>query len=626
MGLARQDRKQSRGEKSVSKVEFLASPKQSTLIFSLLLVTLCAYGSAVQNSFVNFDDDKYFRGTPEIHQAFDWNLMRWAFTTFAQANWHPITWLSHALDYQLFRSSPGAVHVESILIHASSAILLFLLLQEATGSAWRSVTVGALFALHPLNVESVAWASERKSVLSMFFFMIALWAYGRYARQPSIGRYLGVAAAFALGLMAKPQIVTLPFVLLLWDVWPLGRWRDPSGSGLLAWSSWGRLVLEKIPLFLLSAASCGLTLRAQLAGGTVVGLTELPFRLRLGNALVAYVRYLGKAIWPSNLALFYPYPEGGEPAWIIASAVALLLAISALVFVAARKRRYLAIGWLWFLGTLVPMIGLVQVAGAAMADRYAYLPLIGLFLMATWGVADWAQEHRISDTWVAVATGAALLLLGVATSHQVGFWHDGETVWTHAVEVTDSNYVAYSNLGVELARKGRSDVAIEHFRRAVAFYPEDPVANFYIGVYEGAHGNASSAVEHLGTTLRYTNDTELKESAYANLGTAYRNLHDYAHARENFQSALNVDSENSTAMIGMGLIAEHEKKFPEAVRWYSRAMMTQPNTVKCLLLAKAMEKNGQIEESKGVYEEAKNLATDMGASQRVVDQLLATLE
>jgi tetratricopeptide (TPR) repeat protein len=610
-------------EKSVSKAGFFTAPDQAMLRWSLLLSTLCVYCSVVQNSFVNFDDDLYF-STPEIRQAFDWNLLRWAFTTFAQANWHPITWLSHALDYQLFRSNPVAVHVESVLIHAASAIVLFLLLQEASGSVWRSVTVAAMFALHPLNVESVVWGSERKSVLSMLFFMIALWAYGRYAKQRSIGRYLGVIAAFALGLMAKPQIVTFPFVLLLWDVWPLGRWRITHGSGLRARSALGWLVAEKVPLFLLSAGSCVLTFRAQLAGGTVVGLKDLPFKLRVGNAVVAYVRYLGKAIWPSNLAVFYPYPAGGRSGWQIALATVLLLAISALVL-AARKHRYLAVGWLWFLGTLVPMIGLVQVAWAAMADRYAYLPFIGLFLMVTWGVADWAEARRISETWLRLAAGAALLLLSVATCRQVGYWRDGETLWTHAVEVTVNNSLAQAYLGVELARKGRSDEAMEHFRQALTIYPEDPIANLHIGIYEGAHGNAGAAVEHLNKTVHFTNDPQMKESAYANLGTAYRNLHDYAHAEENFRSALSINPANLAAEVGMGLVAQHRKDFPGAIRWYSQAMLAQPSAIKCLLLAKAMEKNGQLEESKGVYDEARNLTSDLAASQRIVDQLLATV-
>jgi protein O-mannosyl-transferase len=614
-------------EKSAPKAEFVSSPKQQTLLLSLLLLLLTfgVYHSVAHNSFVNYDDDKYILSVPQLRQSFGWALIRWAFTTFTLSNWHPLTWLSHALDYQLFQASPVAVHLENVLIHAVSSVVLFLLLQKATGSAWRSAVVAALFSVHPLNVESVAWAAERKNVLSMLFFMIALYAYGRYAIRRTIARYLVVFAAFALGLMAKPQIVTLPFVLLLWDVWPLGRWLQPGQSTRQAESSFRWLILEKIPLFVLSGACCVITLRAQTAGGAVGSLQEYPISVRLGNAVVGYIRYLGNVIWPSKLGVLYPYPTSPIPAWEITLAVIALLTISALVML-SWNRRYFAIGWFWFLGTLMPMIGLVQVGLASRADRYTYLPSIGLFFLIVWGVSDWAQEHRIPDAWLGVSAAAVLILLCVVTIHQVSYWHNSETLWTRALEVTTDNAVAEANLGSALAGEGRNQDAIVHFGRAVAVDPGNSLAQFFIGLDEGRQGNAQAAVQHLKIASQRPSDNELTELIYANLGTAYRNLHEYAEARESFAVALQLNPTDPGAGIGMGLIAQHEKDFPAAIRWYSQAMLGRPNAVACLLLARAMEKNNQLAESKSMYEKAGTLTTDIGASQRVVDQMLASVD
>src|SRR5271165_6121575 len=344
--------------------ELFSSAEKRTPILCLLLIvaTLGVYNSVKDNAFVNFDDDFYIVNNPHVQQGLTWETVRWAFTTYDQANWHPLTWLSHALDCQLFQLNPAGSHYVNVMLHAASVVLLFLLLQGATGKPWRSLCVAALFALHPLNVESVAWAAERKNVLSMLFLLLALLAYDRYARQPSVLRYGMVVASFALGLMAKPQIITLPFVLLLWDYWPLGRLAASSVDQPVPAQPLSRLILEKVPLFLLSAASAAVTLRAQTAGGAVRTSLEYPFSLRLGNAVVAYARYFGKAIWPSHLAVMYPHPGNSLPAWQIALAAVLLLTVTVLV-VLARRQRYLATGWFWFLGTLVPMVGLVQVGG-----------------------------------------------------------------------------------------------------------------------------------------------------------------------------------------------------------------------------------------------------------------------
>jgi len=614
-------KKQSAPVKPPAPIDSLPYSKPFLPILSaaLLLATFAAYSGVVHNSFVNFDDSQYISGYPEIWRSFDWTLVGWAFTTYAEANWHPLTWLSHALDYQLFQEAPAAVHLENVLLHGLSAVVLFLLLQRATGSIWRSLTVGALYALHPLNVESVAWAAERKNVLSAFFFMLALWAYGRYAQNRSIGRYMGVVAAFALGLMAKPQIVTFPFILLLWDVWPLGLYRAHPSKPITKLAS--SLILEKIPLFLLSLASCIVTMKAQTAGGAVRTLSDASTSLRLANAVVSYVVYLGKVVWPFGLAVVYPF-RLDIATWRIAGSALLLLAISIWVLV-DRRRPYLPVGWCWFLGTLVPMIGIVLVGNAALADRYAYLPAIGLFIMATWRVGDWVKEHQIGVTWPAVAAAGVFLFLGVLTYRQVGYWHDSESLWTHTLEVTEDNFLAHEKLGSEFVRQGRREDAMTQFHQAAAINPDDWIAQIYIGVYEREHQNYRDAIEHLQVAAEKTDNSLLREDAYVNLGTAYRGLHDFPRARQSYQQALSINPANPTAVTGLGLMAQKDGKFPEAIQWYSRAMRAQPNAVVCLLLARAQEQNGQLAESKATREKAVSLVRDINAAQRMVDQILS---
>jgi protein O-mannosyl-transferase len=602
--------------------------KYSTLVLSLLLavVTLVLYFSVVHHSFINYDDDKYI-GLPQLQQPLDWKLIHWAFTNFVLANWHPLTLLSHALDYQLFQSSPTAVHLENVFFHIASALLLFWLLQNATGRTWRSLFVAALFALHPVNVESVAWAAERKNVLSMLFFMLTLLAYQWYVRDRTITRYLLVFAAFGMGLLAKPQIVTLPFVLLLWDIWPLHRWRENRTGSPPNKSALGQifgLILEKIPLLLLAAMSSIMTMRAQAEAGAVGSLTVYPLNLRIANALLVYVQYLLNLFWPSRLAVLYPYPSS-LPAWQPIGALLILLGITAAV-IALRKRPYLVVGWFWYLGTLVPMIGLVQVGLAARADRYLYLPSIGIFLLVIWAIADWADERLIPKTWSAAAAAIILSWLAIVSWRQIGYWRDSETLWTHTLQVTSGNGIAESNFGTSLISAGRSQEAYDHFNRAVAIDPGDFLAQLYLGINEGQHGNAQGAVEHFQIALQRPSQPDMVEMAYSNLGNAYRNLHDYTRARENFEIALGMDSTDSGAAIGMGLIAQHEKNLADAIHWYSQATVARPNAVASLLMAKAMEKNGQITESKAAYQQAQRSSRDMNATQRVVEKMLATID
>src|ERR1035438_9079897 len=391
---------------------FLRSPEKHTLLFSLVLfaAVLASYSPITHNGFLNYDDDTYLTSNLHVRAGLTWPTVKWAFTTYDAANYHPLTWLSHALDCQLFGLNPAAHHEVNVLLHAANAMLLFLLLQAATGFTWRSLFVAALFALHPVNVESVAWAAERKNVLSMFFFLLALHAYVWYTRRPALRRYMLIAFLFVLALLSKPQVITFPFLLLLLDYWPLGRFGAallhgaPESTRTLPKLSSGWLVLEKIPLLLLSAASAIVTMKAQRAGGAIQTLSQYSPLLRLETAVIAYVRYLGKAFWPSNLVALYPHPTKFYPAWQVGAAVLLLILIT-VTSLRARGHRYLAVGWLWFLGSLVPMLGLVQVGAQAIADRYAYIPFIGLFVMCTWLVADWTETARATETSGGTRTG-----------------------------------------------------------------------------------------------------------------------------------------------------------------------------------------------------------------------------
>ena len=604
--------------------DFFGSPEKLSRVLCLFLIaaTLVVYNRVNQNSFVNFDDDRYITENAHVRAGLTWGTIRWAFSSLEQANWHPLTWLSHALDCQLFRLNPDGHHYVNLLLHAVNAMLLFLILQRATGFTWRSFAVAALFALHPINVESVAWASERKNVLSMLFFLLALGAYGWYVRKPEVRRYLVVAALFALGLMAKPQVITFPLVLLLWDYWPLGRVGSTREfSNKVAQRGFSSLVIEKLPLFALSAASAIITMKAQSAGGAVRSEIEYPFAVRFGNALLAYARYLGKAVWPSHLAAMYPHPGESLQAWQAVAAALLLGFISAGVW-AARRRRYLLVGWLWFLGTLVPMIGLVQVGGQSMADRYAYLPLIGLFVMIAWGVADWAQHKHLPTRWLGIPTVLVLLIFSLLTHRQLAYWHDSITLWSHALEVTSRNFVAEDSLGGALVNEGQYEQAIPHFRSAVEINAHDPLGHLNICAYEQQHENFMQAIEHCRMVLRFTRDTGLQANAYTNLGGAYRKIGDPSHAKASYEAALGLAPQNSTALMGMGLLAQSRGDFTEAIREYSQTVTVQPSDVAYLLLARALEQIGRVKEARAARDEAGRISSDISQAEQNVDRLL----
>ncbi|MBV9343142.1 MAG: tetratricopeptide repeat protein, partial [Acidobacteria bacterium] len=516
------------------------------LSLSLLLLTLVVYNPVTGNGFVGFDDPAYVTANPHVRSVLSWTTVKWAFTTTEHANWHPLTWLSHALDFELFRLNPDGHHFVNVLLHAACALIFFLLLERMTGMLWRSAMVAALFALHPMNVQSVAWIAERKNVLSTLLFALAVLQYRWYVESPKIGRYLAVAALFILGLMAKPIVITLPFVLLILDYWPLGR-VEPSGKG------YGRLVIEKLPLFALSLASAVVTVVVQKAGGAIH--TQYPFSVRLENAVLSYWAYLGKAVWPSRLAVFYPYPHDLPPVWLVVVSAGLLALTSALVL-RLRQKPYLAAGWFWYLGTLVPVIGLVQAGDQVRADRYGYIPLTGIFISAVWALADWARARHLPAWFLAVAATFIIVTFSIVDRAQIGYWHDNFSLWSHALAVTDNNSMAHDSLGAELINEGRVGEAIEHFKAAAAIDPRDPFSELDLGVCEKRLGNFPAAIKHYQAALELSKESSLRATAFSNLGSIYRTQKDYPAARENYASALRLEPDNIFALIGMGVLEE----------------------------------------------------------------------
>ncbi len=526
-----------------------ASPSslKQNLAFSLILVviTTALYLRVNGFPFVNYDDTIYVTQNTVVQDGVTWNTVRWSFTTYRVGTWHPLTWLSHALDCQLFDLDPAGPHDVNVLLHVLNVVLLFWVLQRATGLSGRSFMVAALFALHPINVESVVWIAERKNSLSMLFFLLALGAYRWYVADRKPGRYLAVAVLFALGLMAKPQVITFPFVLLLWDYWPLQRMTFGTNAplanggrerGTQIQMSFSQLVWEKLPLFVLSGISAFLTMSAQRADGNKIAY---PLGLRLEFALVSYVQYIGKALWPVRLSPFYPHPDF-VPVWQAIAALLFLALVTVGTIVLRRSRPYLLVGWLFFLGTLVPMLGFAGVGyqgKQGIADRYAYLPFIGLFIMICWAVADWAQQKHLPTALLRAVSAAVLLALGLIAYRQLGYWRDNVTLWSHALAVTDGNFLAENNLGKALLADGRTEEGVAHFYKAVAIYPDDPVGNMNIGLYEQKRGSLFAAIERYKKTVSLTRDPELKAGAYSNMAACYRQLGDVGAAQQSQDEA-----------------------------------------------------------------------------------------
>jgi tetratricopeptide (TPR) repeat protein len=610
--------------------------KTPILIFCLLLavVTLAFYNPIVHNQFTGFDDWSYVLKNPNIKAGLNWNTVKWSFTTFREGNWHPLTWLSHALDYQLFHLSPIGHHYTNLLFHVANAVLLFLLLRRATGSLWSSLIVAALFALHPINVESVAWAAERKNVLSTLFFLLSLHAYDRFARRGQshfyrVYLYFAVAVCFVLGLLAKPQIVTLPFVLLLWDYWPLQRiatTRSSEDGSLVPPAQRSRslhfLILEKLPLFILAAADSVVTVFAQRAGNAVRTISEVPIGQRLGNIPISYVRYLGKLLWPAQLAPLYPRSVNALPGWQVIGASALLLLVSALVW-RCRGHRYLILGWLWFLGTLIPMIGIITVGEQTMADRYAYIPFIGLFIAIVWTMREVTERQGVPTLWRSVGVVAVLLVLGILTHRQLGYWHDDETLWRYTLSVTDGNYVAHNNLALIYAEAGRTEEAIVEFQAATSLHRYPPNQVLALAFYELKNGHPQAAIEECNSVLQVSSNPKVQAIAWSEKGQGHLQLREFKQASESYQKALRLSPDNAIALVGSGVIDLREGRSDSAVTRLVQAVNSDPTDVNFLLLAQALRRVGRSIEANNALAEARKISPDLSVAQNLAGQFLA---
>jgi tetratricopeptide (TPR) repeat protein len=596
-------------------------PRRRTLLVGIALVaiTLGVYGRAVGHRYVGIDDAVYVTQNARVQEGLTSEGVRWAFTTNHAANWHPVTWLSHMLDAELFGSGPAAPHAVNVVLHALTSLLLFLWLDRATRETWPSATVAALFALHPIQVESVAWIAERKDLLSALFWLLSMWGWLAYARRPSVARYLLVAMLFAAGLLAKPMLVTLPFVFLLLDYWPLGRWphgggAEMAGPGPTASPRW--LVLEKVPLLLLSVGSSVATVVAQRAGGAVVDLESLPLAARVANALVGYTVYLGKTIWPTGLAVFYPHPAT-YPIWRVAGAAAILGAISVAAWRWRRRRPWLVLGWCWFLGTLVPVIGLVQVGAQAVADRYTYLPAVGLFIMVAWGLAELVEIRGVRARTRSVLAALLLATLAALTWVQLGHWRDAESLFSHATRVTRDNHVAQYNLGLALARAGRIDEAVDRFSEAARIVPEYAEARHNLGTALLAQGRIEEAAVHLGEARRLSPEVPL---AHYNHGRALETLGRSAEAAVAYRDALGLRPEWPGALDRLArLLAtagdERVRDPAEAVRLAetaARLTSSSPRPEVLETLGVAYAADGRLGDAIQVWTQAAELARAAG--------------
>jgi protein O-mannosyl-transferase len=468
------------------------------IIVSILLsiAVLIIYFNVQYFEFVNYDDPAYITENQIVKSGLTWKGIKWAFTTNYYGNWHPITTISFMLEYEIFRLSAGAYHWNNLLLHILDSILLFLLFKRITNTFWQSLAVAVLFALHPLHVESVAWISERKDVLCALFWFLTVYAYTQYAEQPTLLKYVFVLISFSLGLMAKPMLVTLPFVLLLLDYWPLSRFSFSQRQQSIL-----KIILEKIPLITLSIASSIITFLAQRGSQSVVPLSLLSLQARISNAFIAYVKYIYTNIWPTNLAVLYPF-RGAVTLDQLLFSIVILIAITVLVMRFIQNYRYLFVGWFWFLGTLIPVIGIVQVGAHEMADRYTYIPLIGLFVMVAWGIPDLLKDWRLKKTIIIALSTVTFIVLTTISWLQVQIWQNSITLFKHAIAVTHQNYIAHNNLGVAYAEQGNYKKAYFHYKVALSISPNYSDAHNNLGALLARDGKIGDAIQEFRSVLK----------------------------------------------------------------------------------------------------------------------------
>ncbi len=566
----------------------------------LVAMIWAVFGQTLRYGFVNFDDEKYVYENPDVTAGLSLKGIAWAFTHVHAANWHPLTWISHMLDCQFYGLNPGGHHFTNILLHTTSTLLLFLVLRRMTGALWRSAFVAAVFAIHPLHVESVAWVSERKDVLSGLFFMLTIGAYVRYVHHPwSLYRYLMVALMLALGLMSKPMLVSLPFVLLLLDYWPLGRLETRTGqrNHLL---SLRQIILEKLPLIGLAAASCLATIFAQ--HETIKSFETISLPLRAGNALISYVAYLRQMFWPAGMAVFYPFSPGAVGVSNVILSSVLLAGISAGVFVLRRHRPYLLTGWLWFLGMLVPVIGLLQVGAQARADRYTYLPEIGLYLALTWAVADFCAGWRHRRLLLGGCSAGILVALFISARTQTSYWRNSESLWTHTLACTSNNLVAHTDLGFALLQQGRVDDAVFHFQQALQIRPGYADSWFNLGNALLQQGRVDDAMVHFQQALQIRPGYA---DAHFNLGVALVRKGNVDEAIAQFQQAVEIEPDDAEARLALGNALLQQGRVDEAMVYFRTARQIEPDDAEAhLALGNALLQQGRVDDAMVHFQQA----------------------
>src|SRR6266496_2756193 len=575
-----------------SDVSWRDSPGAIAIVCVFLIaITWFVFGQTVRYDFVNYDDDTYVYANPLISSGLTIPGAIYAFSGKHAGNWHPLTTLSHMLDCQLWGFHAGGHHLTNVVLHTIAVVLLFLVLLQMTGALWRSAFVAAVFAIHPLRIESVAWISERKDVLSAVFFMLTLGLYVRYVRYPSVKRYLAVVSSFALGLMCKPTLVTVPLVLLLLDYWPLKRFAGESSTR--------RPILEKIPLFALSAAGAGATLWAH--EKSIIHIERLPFMWRVGNGLVTYLTYMQQMIWPARLAVFYPHPGDTLPVWEIGLAIVLLLLATAAAIALRRKRPYFLTGWFWYLLMLLPVIGLIQVGSQGHADRYTYLSQIGLYVLLAWAIPD-ALASRFERRILGVTASVAIIVWAWCAHIQASYWRNGESLWSHAIAVTSENFIAHDGLGQFLLDHGRLDEAIDQFQIALNIDPKYPMARTNLGIALSKKGRVDEAIAHFQTVLGdYPNDAK----AHLNLGTALAKKGDPQSAIAAYEKALSIQSRYPSAHYKLGMALDASGRIDEAIAHYQEAVQEDPHFAEAYyLLGNDLFRRSRIDDAIAAYERA----------------------
>lgn len=529
----------------------------------LALVAVIAYWPVQRLEFLSYDDQTYVTNNAFVRTGLSLHNMALAFSSVRAGNWHPVTWVSHMIDCELHGLNPWGHHLTNALLHTANCVLLFWVLQRMTRSAWPSALTAALFAVHPIHVESVAWVAERKDVLSTWFWMLSLWAYVRYTERPGVTRYLALVAAFALGLMAKPMVVTLPVVLLLLDYWPLGR---------MCKSAARRVFAEKVPLLVMSVASGVITYNAQRRGGAVTAWDAIPFGARVENALVSYTNYMLDVVWPHGLTVLYPHPAGAVTVWQAAAAGAILLSISALGISQRKRWPYLTTGWFWFLVTLLPVIGLIQVGIQARADRYMYIPSIGLGIMIAWAAKD-ASEHPHLRRSIVAAAAVVIIILTLCTRRQITYWRDGVTLFTRAVERHPDCFWTHTHLATALAHTGRMKEAEEHYREAVRLQPDHPATHFDLGTHLLKENRLDDAIAAFHEALRLRPEYA---PALTNLALALATKGDLDAAAQKFEKVTRITPRHARAHYNLGAVLMRQGKYETAAKCFSEALRLNP--------------------------------------------------